>query len=175
MGWPGFVPKHLGWTWIAVLHKTFLFLTLLEAAPASVYSVLHSVPFSEGVAWFAPCWLILQSRVTSSSVCQLTSPDTELIFSSVICYHSSSEVQILTGCAYSLLTSEGKELGQNLQKMGPYCFPTGQSIVVAQQTTEVARYTTIHNPRSHPKVCKDIMHNGIHKGYLVFKFHYASR
>lgn len=56
------------------------------------------------------------SRVTPSSAHQLTSWDTELIFSTLISYHSSAEAQILAGCTYSLPTWEGNELGQNLQE-----------------------------------------------------------
>lgn len=55
------------------------------------------------------------SRVTPSSAHQLTSWDTELIFSTLISYHSSAEAQIVAGCTHSLPTWEGNELGQNLQ------------------------------------------------------------
>lgn len=44
--------------------------------------------------------------------------DTELIFSSFISYHSSAKVQVLAGCAHSLPTWKGEELGPDLQEWG---------------------------------------------------------
>lgn len=122
-------PRAYWMDWIAVLQKKLPVSNPAGSSSCPTVQCYEACPFLKVLPGSHCVDPFSHSRVTSSSAHQLTSWDTELIFSTLISYHSSAEAQILAGCTHSLPTWEGNELGQNLQEWDHAASPRDSNLL----------------------------------------------